>query len=187
MKVISQKHGLLLQTMMLMCFFVGVTLFGASALSSSEEPIIEGPIIEGPIIEGPEVGPPDLGIHEDKKCERAVVCTGAAVVGQCQPQGLVCNAGISTCGQVQYDADGCNYKIEYDCVDEKDHKCQVISSPSNLMGFNCKGQCEWLFYNQCACSCSSVEGAESFSGPKDCRTIKPKKPKPVRPDVVYGR
>ena len=83
---------------------------------------------------------------QDHYCWKKRVCTGAALVGQCQPQGVLCLSG--TCGDP---GDGCSWSYNWAYYESCEETCTHVRWEE--IGQDCGPECKWLSYNQCACAC----------------------------------
>lgn len=68
---------------------------------------------------------PPLGqTLQDHFCWKKRVCTGGALLGQCQPQGYLCLSG--TCGDP---GDGCSWSYNWACYESCEETCTHVRSP----------------------------------------------------------
>ena len=94
---------------------------------------------------------------QDHICWKKRVCTGAALVGQCQPQGVLCLSG--TCGDP---GDGCSWSYNWACYESCEETCTHVRWEE--IGQDCGPKCKWLSYNQCACACQGPLGVNTVEG-----------------------
>jgi hypothetical protein len=89
---------------------------------------------------------------EDFWCWKARFCTGAALLGECEPHGFTCHAG--TCGDPNVPNDGCSWIYKWACYESCEDTCMKVKRDEQSS--NCGGSCVLLMYNQCACACSDL-------------------------------
>lgn len=83
-------------------------------------------------------------------CFEARVCTGAAATGNCKPAGVFCIRSSCVPGPI----DGCWWSWNWACEKVPDWSC--IQMEEHEISTDCGPDCQWLSYNQCACSCQDL-------------------------------
>ena len=107
-------------------------------------------------------------------CIKARICRGAAIDRHCLGQGFFCNDDNSCKPTKDGSPDGCKWEWVYYCDGPSLNLCQVFTA--EYFSTNCSPSCEWLFYNQCACSCADLTGGFEAGFETYCNTVKRPKP-----------
>jgi hypothetical protein len=98
-----------------------------------------------------QVQPPAGSTLDDYFCWKARVCNGIAIQGQCQGQGFVCVNVDETCGQTW---GGCSWHYVWACYESCGEQCTHVQIQE--IGWDCGPNCDWIFYNDCACACENL-------------------------------